>query len=172
MNHLLPSQIFVDGGIIGRNPSKIGGTFCWIWIGSDNQPIKSGWGIITPEDLGVPKITNNMTELIAAVRALTSVPPDWAGTLYTDSKVTRIRLTFGEKFKNIPQCIRQKVLNLRRNRRWKVVQVAGHPTQEDLLAGFRVGTTLPVSIHNVSCDLKCQELAKEFSVKTGKISSY
>ncbi len=169
---LLPSHIFCDGGVIGRNPSLLGGTFCWIWTDSNNQPMKSGWGVISPEDLGVPKITNNMTELLAAVRALTSVPLDWAGFLYTDSKITRIRLTNGQKFKNIPQCLRQKVLDLRRHRRWKVVQVAGHPTREELISGYRKGTTLPVSIHNVACDLKCQELAQEFSAKGGPVSSH
>ena len=67
-----PAQIFCDGGVIGPNPSPIGGTWAWCWV-HDDVMIKHEYGVVEPCDLGLTKITNNHTELLAAVRALESL---------------------------------------------------------------------------------------------------
>lgn len=155
-----PESIFTDGGVIGPNPSKHGGTWCWCWV-SKNVRTRSNCGIATPESLQVEAVTNNQTELLAAVNALTSVPKGWDGTLYTDSVVTQFRLTNGESFNGVPQWLRLLALDLRRARKYKVVLIKGHATQKEIAAGLsRCGK--PTSCHNTFCDEQCTKLAWDF----------
>ncbi len=122
--------LFCDGGCIGRNPSTIGGTWAWCLISPQDELLEQSSGIITPEKAKMPKITNNLTELLAAVEALSSVVSQWDGTIYTDSKVTYHRLHGSSAFTGIPLWLRQKTENLRRGRRWKVQLLGGHPSAE------------------------------------------
>lgn len=153
-------NIYTDGGCIKANPSKLGGTWAWCMV-ENNQIIKHSSGIMTPEDMEVETITNNQMELYAAVRAITSSPVDWNGTLYTDSEVSLMRLTISKSFKGIPNWLRLRTLELRRGRQWDVFLLGGHPTRKDLQRG-RNRKGRKVSGFNVICDKTCTALAKEF----------
>ena len=159
----LPDSIYCDGGMIKQNPSPYGGAWAWCWVRKGKR-ISSASGIIKPSDLGMETVSNNVMELIAAMRAINSSPPDWSGVLYTDSIVTLHRMTDGKRFKGIPYSIRLEALDLRRNRKWKVNLVAGHPTRKNLQDGFKNGAygKVRVSEHNVFCDQLCTLRAKEF----------
>ena len=85
-------SIFVDGGVIGMNPSGEGGTWAFILLDKNEYPVLRGSGVVTPGGVNPPTITNNLTELTAAVMALELMDDGWAGVLHTDSNVTRCRL--------------------------------------------------------------------------------
>lgn len=167
----VPHKIYCDGGVIGRNPSFHGGTWCYCWVDEEGKRIKSASGVVTPQEVeSIERITNNFTELLAALKALESVPKDWSGILYTDSKITMGRITRGSKFNGIPNDMRLRTLDIRRNRNYKVVLVAGHPTRLELENGVRARNGLPTSIHNCFCDEECGKRAKDFlgSIKKRK----
>lgn len=157
----VPELIYADGGVIGRNPSARGGTWCYVWV-TNGEVVKMGSGVITPDELGVEKITNNQTELYAVLRALQSAPQNWAGTICTDSQVTVFRFTTSLKFNGIPHALGLRVRELRKFRAWSIRLVAGHPTEKELTAGVRARNGLPTSIFNVMCDEECNRLAKVF----------
>ena len=102
----LPNSIFTDGGVIGPNPTKLGGTWCWCWVTS-GVILKHESGVVTPGDMGTEVVTNNVTELYAALRALESVPNNWHGTLISDSMVTLHRLRHSNRWKGVPDWMRR-----------------------------------------------------------------
>ena len=157
----LPHKIYVDGGVIGRNPSALGGTWAWVWVDKKDRELRHDSGIITPKQAKLDKITNNYTELYAALEGLASVGNYWDGIIYTDSLITLRRITYSMSFKNIPNSLKEKALELRKDREWDCILVKGHPTKKDLLRGTCPKGTL-VSRWNVFCDRKCKHLAREF----------
>ena len=156
-------ELWCDGGLIGRNPSKLGGTWSWCWV-QDGKMIQNNSGVILPEHIGVNSVTNNLAELLAATHALNSVPESQEGILHTDSRVTLLRITKGmnRNTPGVPEHLRQELLRLRLTRRWRTVLVAGHPTKEELARGYRLRNGLPVSRWNQFCDAECQRVAREF----------
>jgi hypothetical protein len=120
---------------------------------------------------------------MAALNALQSVE-DFCGTLYTDSQVTLRRLTNGTGFAGIPNYLREHVLELRRNRKWQVKLLAGHPTKRDLARGYKIKNRksaktgkikerqVPVSKWNVHCDKQCRKMAREFMEKKNELSGH
>lgn len=158
----LPHEIFVDGGCIGRNPSKHGGTWCYCWVDEKGRAMDThASGLILPSEHRMEAITNNYSELYAALMGLSSVPLNWNGTIYTDSKITMYRITSSNAFSGIPTHLKSKVLERRRGRRYKVAHVKGHPTKADLLKGANAKGD-KVSKFNVFCDLECGILSREF----------
>lgn len=146
------------------NPSPLGGTYAFLHVNSKGVVTRQESGIILPRDSGLPKISNNFSELFAALEALESIPQGWDGTLYTDSLVTLRRITTGSKFNGIPEPMIERTLRLRKGRRYKVVLLCGHPTRKELEAG--VGKRgYPVSIHNVTCDKLCRKEMDAFLEK-------
>lgn len=158
---MIPHAIYTDGGVIGPNPSELGGTWAYCWVNKNDKRIHTASGIVTPEMVGVDKITNNLTELWAAMEALQSLPEMWRGTIYTDSKITLHRITNSKSFKGIPNTMRLKIFDLRRDHKYKVVLIGGHPTKKQLIAGISK-RGYPVSKHNVWCDERCNRLAWKF----------
>ncbi len=161
------ASIFCDGGVKGRNPSAIGGTWAYCLVDAAGHRLRWDSGGITPEVAGLPKVSNNLTELLAAVRGMEAVPLGWDGIIFTDSFVTlcRIRKTRKQaKLKGIPQwlvdelALSKKVLGA-----YRVELVKGHPTVKDLAAGHRGG--VPVSIHNAFCDRLCREVSLRHGVR-------
>jgi len=164
-----PEEIYTDGGVIGQSPSLIGGTWAFCWV-SGGKRVREESGVVQPWDMKVDKVTNNLTELIAAVQALSSVPKRWGGTLYTDSSVTLARITDGESFRGVPYWLRSQVLDLRRVRHYRVCLVGGHPTRLEIERGTLRRNGLPASEHNVWCDKACTAQAmlhKELELGTG-----
>ncbi len=150
------TEIYCDGGVIGRNPSKMGVTWAWCLVENDDLiRWDSGW--VEPADAAQSPLTNNFSELYAAVRAVIDNPD--AKVLFTDSQITLYRMTRSKKFNGIPNWLRRKALKIRG---MPVKLLAGHPTFKELEQGFADRNRNPVSKWNVFCDLKCQEAAKDF----------
>lgn len=160
MTEYLHASLYTDGGCIGANPSPIGGAWAWCLV-RDGVKVKHDSDIIVAgEDCHPDEITNNYTELYAAVMGLEAMGKNWRGTLYTDSLVTKSRITDGVSFNGIPNSLRSAILDLRRGRRYKVVLLAGHPTRKELAAGVARRNGNPVSKWNVWCDRECNRLAE------------
>ncbi len=160
-------ELYADGGVIGRNPSPLGGT--WAFRLLDNRKvIDEQAGVITPEQAKLPSITNNLTEMVALVRGLQALPEDWTGTIYSDSQVTLGRVFMGWKWNNIPLWLHHEYQAARKRLvHWDELQYVlldGHPTRAQLEAGKgkRGG---PVSEHNVWCDKACGYAAVGFIEK-------
>ncbi len=153
-------SVYADGGCIGRNPSKLGGTWCCITVvGNICCDISSG--VILPGEIGLPTVTNNVSELWAAVEALGRCPAGWNGTLYTDSNVTRLRLG-GGKLNGVPDCLKERLhAALKRAGAFRTVLLDGHPTKRQLAAG-RGKRGNPVSWWNCRCDAECNRQAAAF----------
>ena len=104
--HSKTPRIYCDGGVISKNPSPLGGTWCWVLVSYENDPegerVDFDCGLILPSDVGLEKITNNLTELYAAHQALVYMPKGFTGLFYTDSKVTWHRITSSYSFNGIP----------------------------------------------------------------------
>lgn len=159
--------LFTDGGCAGQNPSAVGGSWAWCLV-VNGELVQKNSGAVTPKDFDTPLITNNATELLATLHALEHIGKGWRGVLHTDSKITRQRITGSDSFAGIPQAIRDRVLDVRRGRKWTTVLVAGHPTRAELESGFAKRNGLPVSKWNCWCDLECQRLCKELLSKGAK----
>lgn len=168
--------VYTDGGVIGRNPSSIGGTAGWCAVGPPKaQPVyvnnfelggtdsKSQRLIERVVRIDAPpnkQITNNITEYIAAVLALEAMEANWSGRFYSDSEITIGRLFSDWRNKNLPpNAIARAKAALARLGSIKPILLEGHPTKLDLERGFgKKGN--PVSVHNVWCDKACSALAK------------
>jgi ribonuclease HI len=154
-------RAYCDGGILGRNPSKEGGTWALFLISKDDQTVLcKASGIVRPAELEMVDIENNVTELIAAVEALERLPDGWRGVLFSDSQNTIRRLTGrNPSFGGVPAGLyirasvqRKRFPNLR------AVLLDGHPNADQLIAG--IGKRgYPVSRWNYLCDQECQILA-------------
>lgn len=158
------NALYADGGVIGPNPSKTGGTWAYrILAGGVVVAEKSG--VITPKQAKVEAVTNNHTELCAVVAGLRALPGDWAGVIYSDSMITLGRVFEGWKWENVPAWLKNMYEQERaRLTRWNeitYVQLDGHPTAAQLAAG--VGKRgHPVSEHNVWCDHACGAAGRAF----------
>lgn len=164
-------SLYCDGGVIGSNPSPIGGTWAWRTVAGD-EVIKSDSGVITPEGAGMMAISNNLTEMLAVLNGLQDLPAGFAGTIYSDSQVTLGRLFQGWKWNNIPQWMHLIFqTQIKRLVFWgeiRHVLLAGHPTRAQLAAG--VGHSgLPVSEHNVACDRACSAEARMMILESAKV---
>lgn len=159
-------KLFTDGGVVGRNPSRRGGTWAWCIVVND-AIVRRGSGIVTPSDLDREEVTNNDTEAFAAVRGLRyvlSLDPDWNGEWWTDSHVTLCRLTSSPLHK-MPPWLQKIAASLRRGRTYVPVLCAGHPTTKEITTGRRSRNGLPTSIWNKWCDEECTKIARKYATK-------
>lgn len=160
-------DLYCDGGVIGKNPSGRGGTWAWVTVGKMGR-VRHQSGVVQPDDVGLPSITNNLTELLAALEGMESLPDRWNGTIYTDSRVTqcRIRRTKKQaKLNGIPEPIRIRVAAAKaRLGNYCVSLVGGHPSKNDLAYGHKRDGT-PCSIHNVFCDNLCKAASRQTLAK-------
>ncbi len=156
----VPFALYCDGGVVLKNPSLLGGTWAYCGIDENGAKVSKASGVVTPSELGKKVISNNFTELLAALNALESVPHDWEGTLYTDSLVTLRRVTTGNSFKGISNTMKERTLARRKGRKYKVVLLSGHPSRAELRRGVGKRGT-PVSVHNVWCDEECKKQAEK-----------
>lgn len=158
-------QLFIDGGVVGKNPSKVAGTWAARLV-YDGVVIRESSGVITPKDAGLPSITNNLTEILALVKGLEMLSSNRVCTVYSDSQVTLGRAFQGWKWNNIPPWLHQLYRAQRDRLIWDEIAwvlLAGHPTKAQLSAGKgRHG--LPVSVHNVWCDHACQEAGQAYLI--------
>ena len=177
--------LYCDGGLALSNPSPAGGSFAFCGVETlDPRPLVEGetpggldagvervieaHGYILPHELGMPLVTNNHTELIAAVCALEAMPPGWSGRLCSDSGCTLGRLFRGERLKNVPGWLSARMGQaLARVGAVEPVLLKGHPKRPDLALGWKEGK--PVSEHNVWCDEACgRENERVVSIETAR----
>lgn len=169
--------LFADGGIIGRNPSSIGGTWAWCLVDATGQRIATDSGFVLtgegevahrPEDAEAwtgEVVTNNVTELVALVRGLEALPTTWRGAVCSDSQITLGRLFSAWAWNGIPDAWVERALAAMvrfAEGALTPVLLQGHPTRTDLAAGIGAKRRLPVSEHNVFVDRLCNEAAERF----------
>ena len=151
------AALYCDGGVIERNPSLHGGTWCWIAVNEAGEEVVRDSGLLPGP------CTNNLSEFVAAVRALETVPPGWEGKLYSDSQVTLGRLFRQWSLNGLPLIWIARGSNVLGQVGYvEPVLLQGHPTREELAAGVGKRHGFPVSNWNVKCDRECSRLAAEF----------
>lgn len=153
-------NLYTDGGLVGSNPSHAG-TWAWALVDGTGQLVTQRSGVIRTGWNGLTRITNNVTELLAAVHGLESLPNWQRVTLWTDSAVTACRLRYSTRWNGIPDLLRDRAKRARL-RASSVVLLGGHPTRAELAEGSRAG--VPVSPWNVYCDQLCRQAAKGVTV--------
>lgn len=163
MNH---SALYVDGGVIGKNPSSVGGSWAARFIAGERVYLEKSDLIFATPDM--PTISNNLTEMLALVSGLSFLPPKWTGTVYSDSLITLGRAFLGWKWSAIPPWLFKKFGQERKRLvNWEKIDhvlLAGHPTRAQLAEGIgRNG--YPVSEHNVWCDHECSRIARAYMDK-------
>jgi len=165
------SFLYVDGGVIKKNPSPIGGT--WAIRIIEEKTIHDAAGVVIPSDFGYNRhpsgceaITNNIAEMLALVMGLRRLPREWIGIICSDSEITIGRATRFWKWKGIPLDLynefgyqRGRLVNWEK---FRFIGLSGHPTEDDLKVGFRADTRRPVSRHNVWCDEMCKLMAQNY----------
>lgn len=158
-------SLYSDGGNIGRNPSPLGGTWAYRGLGANGACIVQDSGVLTPEECGLPTVSNNVAELAAAVFGLMDMPDGWSGTLFTDSEVTLLRVRKSKvqaKLNGVPESLIE-LLAAQKSRlhHYEVVLLGGHPTRLELFRGYnRDG--LPVHWENFRCDKMCKDAGERF----------
>jgi len=163
-------SVYADGGVIGANPSPIGGTWAWCQV-RDGSIVRSASSVITPTEAGLPAITNNLTELLAILNARASLPYAWTGAIYSDSWVSLQRVFLAAKLANVPDWLIVRLQCMQRDGwfsgcSWQLLD--GHPTKAQLMAG--VGKRgRPVSKWNVFCDEACGRRAREYLMRQREI---
>lgn len=149
------AAVFSDGGIIRINPSPDGGAWAWCHVSAADDLVAEAVGLVTPADVGLPTVSNNLTELLGLLRGLEALPAGWEGPVYTDSHVTLCRFRPGaKKFNGIPAPLVERVrAAVARLGHLHLVLLAGHPSEKHLAAGAKKGR--PVSRWNRHCDELC-----------------
>lgn len=156
-----PIALYADGGVIGVNPSPLGGTWAWCTVDADGARVRWDAGVLTPAAVG-GAVTNNTTELLALVNGLEALPAGWVGAVYSDSWVSLQRVFLGAKLNNVPVWLVDRLQAIQRGgalAAMRYVLLDGHPTKAQLAAGVGKRGN-PVSEHNVWCDLMCQQLGR------------
>lgn len=158
-------SLYTDGGLLGRNPCSLGGTWAWCHV-TDDVIINHDSGIVEPHEIKMPAVSNNITELLAMYHGLDALPNGWDGIVCTDSFVTmrRIMSPSRAKFHGVPSNLVEKIKLVRcRLGNIRFMLLGGHPSKDDLARGStRDGTT--VSIFNKWCDTKCNEARQQFEM--------
>lgn len=155
------TELYTDGGLIDRNPSKLGGTWAFVAVNGNGAPLYTGYGYVpSPEGR---EITNNHMEQIAIIKALESVPDGWSGKVCSDSQIALGRVFMGWATRNLPgNIITRTEAALARVGRitWELIQ--GHPTKADLACGRGKKRGYRVSDHNVQADELCKVAANDY----------
>lgn len=151
--------VYSDGGVKGANPSHRGGTWAFVYV-AQNVVIHSDSGIVKPYDIGLPTVSNNVTELLALLLALEQLPDDWSGQAFTDSLITLRRFeSIGAKMNGVPDFLAERVREQVRRHDYTLTLLAGHPSKADLLRGHKLEASgepgYPVSKFNAMCDDLC-----------------
>lgn len=153
---------YCDGGLLDRNPSAIGGTWAYVLISKDDEVVRQGSGtVLVNDEWGMDRITNNFTELLAALKAMEQLPDGWNGTIYTDSLITLRRITGGQSFVGIPVKMKTEVRHQLARLSHRAVLLGGHPTAKELRMG-RTARGYPCSRWNVACDAACNEESERY----------
>ena len=127
------------------------------------QRVYHAAGMVTPDAMRVPAVSNNHTELLALVRGLDYLPDDFTGTVYSDSAVSLQRVFEAARLHNVPAWLvadLQRIQKSGRLARMRYALLDGHPTRAHLAAGIGKRGHV-VSEHNVWCDAQCTAIARQ-----------
>lgn len=149
---------FADGGVVSRNPSPAGGSWAVVLVAGGKEVFRASGGV-TPVSVGLPAVSNNLTETLALLIALECLPDGWAGRAHSDS-LNALRC-FNDPDKGKPAHLPawlwdRRCAVLKRLGEPAYVLLGGHPNREELAAGVRKDGK-PVSEWNVLCDQMCGE---------------
>ena len=159
------THIYCDGGVLGRNPSKFGGTWAFVCV-RDDEVVEEQSGVV--ETIPGRLFTNNWSEQIAIIKALENMPEQWSGVVCSDSKVALGRTFQGWKCNNLPSNIGKRMRSCLKplgKVTWQ--HVGGHPTKEDLHRGRNLSGDL-VSKWNVRADELCNLEVKKYFESKGR----
>ncbi len=156
-------EVYSDGGLIGTsNPCPFGGTWAFTHIGQRGVITKQS-GVILAKSEEWPKdvVTNNISEYYAILRALVSLPDEWSGPFFTDSRIAR-EWIFGHTPAPVVKHWAEMLAHTKR-RLGKIDAklLAGHPSERALVLGTNSNGN-PVSCYNVLCDNLCREEAMKW----------
>lgn len=158
-------RIYSDGGVAKMNPSPYGITWAFVVVGEDDSMLYEASGRIATADCKGYKASNNLAEMIAAVKGL-EYAVEYAEKfspasveLFSDSELTLNRLFKAYSMVKLPKNVEQRAKSVLATLGQLVsgTLVAGHPTKNDLVQGFKLknGKRLPVSKWNVLADSLC-----------------
>lgn len=157
-------ELYCDGGVVGRNPSSLAGTFAWCGVNAKGERVIERGGYV-PAPPGRP-VTNNHTEEIAIVLALEAMPDRWSGLVCSDSMIALGRVFKSWRTRNLPENIKQRAIAaVARLGKIETRLLQGHPTRKDLAVGIGAKRGFPVSVHNCWCDAECNRQAKKFETE-------
>lgn len=165
-------QVFADGGMVGGNPSDLGGTYAyrvrfrlpkwteWVLYKSANALVVADGG----------QVTNNITEMIAVLEGveaaleITELPDRLQ--IYSDSWLTLQRLFLGASTTNLPTPVYMRMIGIRHvlkamGKRVGYALLDGHPTRQHLADGVGKNGG-PVHYLQHECDVACREIARQF----------
>jgi ribonuclease HI len=160
-------HVYSDGGLMKRNPSPYGGAYAWCHVDpATNTRVRSQAAVVLPSHWRMPLLTNNVTELVAAVEGIMACPKGEEVWLFTDNDVTKARLTHARAaMRGVPEDLQIKTDLARRHVELvAVVLVKGHPSSRELMLG-KTKKGQPVSSHNVFVDRECRRVMKEHLVE-------
>lgn len=160
-------RIYTDGGVMGRNPSPLGGMWAFCAVDIRDVLIHGDGHVITPAEVELDYVENNVSELFAVVKALEWAPVGPAFTIWTDSLNTLRRVIdpINARMNGVCDSLHQRLIAAVQrhggtlpHQRLDVRLCAGHPTKAELDAGRKAKNNLPVSQWNVWCDKRCNDV--------------
>jgi hypothetical protein len=137
------------------------------WIDAEGKRIASTVGHVLPADLGLPWVSNNVTEVLGILAGLEALEDGWCGVVYSDSlcAINTVRNCLKKskppKWLPAPILARAKTVVARLGEVMYVL-LGGHPNRKELAAGFR-SDGKPCSEHNVHCDKLCKREGEELA---------
>lgn len=170
--------VYADGGVIGANPSPIGGTWAYCWVDTEGRRLYERSGVVVPVEracaepampfpacaVGLPSVTNNLSEFVALARCLRSLPDGWSGDVYSDSQITLGRFFRGWRCEAIPDGWAEQIPRIiARLGSLRPHLLDGHPTKAQLASGVGKRGN-PCSEHNVWCDEECGHVALRYRI--------
>lgn len=170
LRSLQSTWVFADGGVVGANPSPLGGTWAYRVL-RDQEIVHEEAGAIPPK---YGPVSNNLSELVAVLRGLEWVRMQGVPAVFvaSDSLITLRRICSDRAAWNgIPGLVREWAHEiLREVEVCAAVLLDGHPTRAHLAAG--VGKSgRPVSEHNLWCDRACGQIAARIKAKESGVDA-
>lgn len=168
------TKIYTDGGVCKKNPSPYGLSWGFLSLDENDTVVHEDSGRVTTADCKGYKASNNLAEMIAAIKGLEYVIDSLKETyipllttyvtLYSDSELTLNRIFKNYSTDKLPKGVVNRLGTVIAKFRvagvtLNGVLVGGHPTKKELKAGVNK-KGLPVSEFNVRVDLLCKEQNK------------